>query len=38
MLTPELIQSLPEMVSPVLSVYLDTNQAKQANRGLKPGY
>ena len=38
MLTRELIQSLPEMVSPVLSVYLDTNQAKQANRGLKPGY
>jgi release factor family 10 len=38
MLTPEMIQSLPELAAPVLSVYLDTNQSKQMNRGLKPGY
>lgn len=38
MLTTTLIQSLPELASPVLTVYLDTNQAKQINRGLKPGY
>jgi hypothetical protein len=38
MLTPTFIQSLPELAPPVLTVYLDTNQAKQTNRGLKPGY
>jgi hypothetical protein len=38
MLTPALIQSLPELAAPVLTVYLDTDQAKQVNRGLKPGY
>jgi hypothetical protein len=38
MLTNALVQSLPELASPVLTVYLDTNQAKQINRGLKPGY
>jgi Bacterial archaeo-eukaryotic release factor family 10 len=36
--TPALIQSLPELAAPVLTVYLDTNQARQINRGLKPGY
>jgi Bacterial archaeo-eukaryotic release factor family 10 len=32
------IQSLPALAGPVLTVYLDTDQAKQVNRGLKPGY
>lgn len=38
MLQPSVIQSLPTLVGPVLTVYLDTDQAKQINRGLKPGY
>jgi len=38
MLTPALIQSLPELAAPVLTVYLDTDQAKQVNRGFKPGF
>jgi hypothetical protein len=38
MLKPGVIQSLPALAGPVLTVYLDTDQAKQINRGLKPGY
>jgi len=38
MLKPGVIQSLPVLPGPVLTVYLDTDQAKQINRGLKPGY
>jgi hypothetical protein len=38
MLKPGVIQSLPALVGPVLTVYLDTDQAKQINRGFKPGY
>ncbi|HET8924757.1 MAG TPA: hypothetical protein VFN26_17385 [Candidatus Acidoferrum sp.] len=38
MLKPGIIQSLPALAAPVLTVYLDTDQAKQINRGLKPGY
>jgi len=38
MLKPGVIQSLPALAAPVLTVYLDTDQAKQINRGLKPGY
>ena len=38
MLTPELIRSLPEIDGPVLTAYLDTDRAKQSNRGPKPGY
>ena len=38
MLKPGVIQSLPALAGPVLTVYLDTDQAKQVNRGLKPGY
>jgi hypothetical protein len=38
MLKPEVIQSLPALAGPVLTVYLDTDQSKQINRGLKPGY
>ncbi len=38
MLKPGVIQSLPVLPGPVLTVYLDTNQAKQINRGPKPGY
>ena len=38
MLRPGLIQSLPELAGPALTVYLDTNPAKEFNRGLKPGY
>jgi hypothetical protein len=38
MLKPDLIQSLPELAGPALTVYLDTNPAKEFNRGLKPGY
>jgi hypothetical protein len=34
MLQPSVIQSLPTLVGPVLTVYLDTDQAKQINRGL----
>jgi len=38
MLQPSVIQSLPALAGPVLTVYLDTDQAKQINRGPKPGY
>lgn len=38
MLKPSVLQSLPALAAPVLTVYLDTDQAKQINRGLKPGY
>jgi len=38
MLKPSVIKSLPAFAGPVLSVYLDTDQAKKDNRGLKPGY
>ncbi len=38
MLKPSLIQSLPELPHPVLTVYLDTNREKQENRALRPGY
>ncbi len=38
MLKPGLIESLPELPAPVLTVYLDTNLAKSANRGLEPRY
>lgn len=38
MLKPSVIQSLPALPGPILTVYLDTDQAKQINRGLKPGY
>ncbi len=38
MLKPGVIQSLPVIAGPVLTVYLDTDQAKQINRGPKPGY
>jgi hypothetical protein len=32
------IQSLPELPAPLLTIYLDTNPAKQMRRGLKPDY
>jgi len=38
MLQPDVIQSLPSFAGPILTVYLDTDQAKQYNRGSKPGY
>lgn len=38
MLKPDIIESLPTFAGPVLSVYLNTNQAKKDNRGLKRGY
>jgi hypothetical protein len=38
MLKAGVIQSLPALAAPVLTVYLDTDQAKQINRGIKPGY
>ncbi len=38
MLKPNVIQSLSALPTPVLTVYLDTDRAKQINRGLKPGY
>jgi hypothetical protein len=38
MLNRGVIQSLPVLPGPVLTVYLDTDQAKQINRGPKPGY
>ena len=38
MLQPGVIQSRPALAGPVLTVYLDTDQAKQINRGPKPGY
>lgn len=38
MLKPNLLQSLPEIPCPVLSVYLDTDRAESDNRKLTPGY
>ena len=38
MLRPGLIESLPELHAPVLTVYLDTNREKAANRALEPAY
>ena len=38
MLKPSTIQSLPELPAPLLTIYLDTNPAKQMIRGLKPDY
>jgi hypothetical protein len=38
MLTPGLIESLPELPAPILTVYLDTNREKTANRSLEPAY
>ena len=38
MLQPGVIQSLPALPGPVLTVYLDTDQARQINRAPKPGY
>lgn len=38
MLKPGVIRSLTALAAPVLTVYLDTDQAKQINRRLKPGY
>jgi|GEM_PF-697843 len=38
MLKPSDIQSLPALAGPVLTAYLDTDQAKLMNRGLKPGF
>jgi hypothetical protein len=38
MLRPGLIESLPELRAPLLTVYLDTNREETANRALEPGY
>jgi hypothetical protein len=38
MLKPGTIQSLPDLPVPLLTIYLDTNPAKQINQGLSPGY
>ena len=38
MLNPGTIQSLSELPAPLLTIYLDTNPAKQTIRGLKPNY
>ena len=38
MLNPDLIESLPDLPAPVLTIYLDTNRAKSINRGLEPAY
>jgi hypothetical protein len=38
MLKPGIIQSLPELPAPLLTIYLDTNPTKQMTRGLKPDY
>ena len=38
MLKPGTIQSLPELPAPLLTIYLDTNLAKQTSRGLRPDY
>jgi Bacterial archaeo-eukaryotic release factor family 10 len=32
------LQALPEIPSPVLTAYLDTNPARRGNRGLQPAY
>jgi len=38
MLRSRLIESLPELPKPVLTVYLDTNREKTDNRALQPAY
>jgi hypothetical protein len=38
MLKLDEIQSLPSLAGPVLTVNLETDQAKQVNRSPKPGY
>jgi len=38
MLRPGLIESLPELSKPVLTVYLDTNRERTDNRALEPAY
>lgn len=38
MLRPDVVQSLALLARPVLTAYLDTDQAKQINRGLRPWY
>ncbi len=38
MLRPGLIESLPDLSAPVLTVYLNTSREKAANRALEPGY
>jgi rubrerythrin len=38
MLKPGLIESLPDLPAPVLTVYLDTDRSKSVNRGLEPAY
>jgi len=38
MLKHDLIESLPELPAPVLTVYLDTDRSKSVNRGLEPAY
>ena len=38
MLKSGTIQSLPDLPAPLLTIYLDTNPAKQMIRGLKPDY
>jgi hypothetical protein len=38
MLKPSIIQSLPDLPAPLLTIYLDANPTKQLIRGLKPDY
>jgi len=38
MLNSGTIQSLPDLPGPLLTIYLDTNPAKQMIRGLRPDY
>ena len=38
MLKPSTIHSLPDLPTPLLTIYLDANPTKQVIRGLKPGY
>ena len=38
MLKANVIESLSALPKPVLTIFLDTDRAKQINRGLKPGY
>jgi hypothetical protein len=38
MLRPGLIESLPGLPTPVLTIYLDTNREKSGNRALEPAY
>jgi hypothetical protein len=35
---PNTIEPISKLPGPLLTVYLDTDQGKQTNRGLKPGY